>query len=96
MWVDPGWDHIPGTDSAERELLDRLMLRATKLSDGMRELVVADLARRATADPLASALATTEREIADAPVDPSLTLCRTGSCRINRLQRHGGGVGHYI
>ncbi|MBP6733535.1 MAG: minor capsid protein [Chromatiaceae bacterium] len=45
LWADPGWDNIPGSDGAERALVDRLMAKATDLGDGVRMAVVQDLKR---------------------------------------------------
>lgn len=45
LYADPGWDHIPGTDGSERALVDRLMERATMLSDGIKEAVQGALRR---------------------------------------------------
>ncbi len=39
LWADPGWDNIPGSDGAERMLVDRLMAKATDLGDGVRMAV---------------------------------------------------------
>jgi SPP1 gp7 family putative phage head morphogenesis protein len=47
LWADPGWDHLPGSDGAERALVDKLLQRATALGDGMREVVVRGLATAA-------------------------------------------------
>jgi SPP1 gp7 family putative phage head morphogenesis protein len=47
LWADPGWDHLPGSTGAERRLIDRMLTRADELSNGIRELVLDDLARRA-------------------------------------------------
>lgn len=44
LWADPGWDNIPGSDGAERALVDRLMAKATDLGDGVRMAVMAALA----------------------------------------------------
>ena len=44
LWADPGWDNIPGSDGAERALVDRLMAKATDLGDGVRMAVMAMLA----------------------------------------------------
>ena len=44
LWADPGWDNIPGSDGAERMLVDRLMAKATDLGDGVRMAVMAMLA----------------------------------------------------
>ncbi len=46
LWADRGWDHLPGSDGAERALVDRVMARATELGDGIREVVVPAVARR--------------------------------------------------
>lgn len=46
LWADRGWDHLPGGTGAERRLIDRMMVRADELSDGIRAVVLADLARR--------------------------------------------------
>ena len=43
LWADPGWDNIPGSDGAERMLVDRLMAKATDLGDGVRMAVQAGL-----------------------------------------------------
>jgi len=43
LWADPGWDHLPGSDGAERMLVDKLMAKATQLSDGIREALDARL-----------------------------------------------------
>ncbi len=43
LWADPGWDNIPGSDGAERALVDRLMAKATDLGDGVRMAVQAGL-----------------------------------------------------
>lgn len=43
LWADPGWDHLPGSDGAERMLVDKLMAKASQLSDGIREAVVVAL-----------------------------------------------------
>jgi len=39
LWPDPGWDHLPGSDGAERALVDKVLERATLLGDGIREAV---------------------------------------------------------
>lgn len=44
LWADRGWDHLPGSDGAERALVDRLMAKAATLSDGIRQAVSAWLA----------------------------------------------------
>jgi SPP1 gp7 family putative phage head morphogenesis protein len=44
LLADLGWDHLPGSDGAERAIVDRLMERAADLGDGVRELVLAGLA----------------------------------------------------
>lgn len=43
-WTDPGWDHLPGSDGAERSLVDRLMATAKDLGQGVLEAVRAALA----------------------------------------------------
>lgn len=43
LWADPGWDNIPGSDGAERALVDRLMAKATDLGDGVRMAVQAGI-----------------------------------------------------
>ncbi len=48
LWADPGWDHLPGSDGAERLLVDQVMAKATTLSDGIREAVTAASASRAS------------------------------------------------
>lgn len=50
LWADRGWDHLPGSDGAERALVDQVMAKAASLSDGIREAVVAEL-RRAKVPP---------------------------------------------
>ena len=47
LWADPNWDHLPGSDGAERMLVDKLMARAEQLGDGIRQAVVDDLRQRA-------------------------------------------------
>lgn len=46
LYADPGWDHLPGSIGAERKLVDRLMARAEELGDGIKQVILADLARR--------------------------------------------------
>lgn len=46
LWADRGWDHLPGGTGAERRLIDRMMVRADGLGDGVRRVVLSDLARR--------------------------------------------------
>lgn len=43
LWADPGWDNIPGSDGAERALVDRLMAKATDIGDGVMMAVQAGL-----------------------------------------------------
>lgn len=45
LWADRGWDHLPGSDGAERALVDRVMEKARDLGGGMREAVVRELRR---------------------------------------------------
>jgi hypothetical protein len=40
LYADPGWDHIPGTDGAERALVDRALKRAQRHGDGALEALV--------------------------------------------------------
>lgn len=40
LWADPGWDHLPGSDGAERALVDRLMAKAETLGDGIKMAAV--------------------------------------------------------
>lgn len=49
LWADRGWDHLPGSDGAERMLVDRLMEKAASLSDGIREVVLREIQTRAVA-----------------------------------------------
>lgn len=44
LWADRGWDHLPGSDGAERALVDRIMATADKVGD-IREVVLAELRR---------------------------------------------------
>ena len=43
LYADPGWDAIPGSDGSERAIVDRLLERAGRLSDGIREVVLREL-----------------------------------------------------
>jgi SPP1 gp7 family putative phage head morphogenesis protein len=45
LWADPNWDHIPGSNGAERLLVDQVMAKATLLSNGIKEAVQAELRR---------------------------------------------------
>lgn len=47
LWADRGWDHLPGSDGAERALVDEVMRKAKTLGDGILEAVMDELARRA-------------------------------------------------
>jgi hypothetical protein len=49
LWADPNWDHLPGSDGAERVLVDKLMATATQLGDGIKEAVIQDLRRHGLA-----------------------------------------------
>jgi len=40
LWADVGWDHLPGSDGAERALVDQVMTKARELGDGVREAVI--------------------------------------------------------
>ncbi|MFZ1573718.1 MAG: phage minor head protein [Chromatiaceae bacterium] len=40
LWADPGWDHLPGSDGAERALVDKVMAKAATLSNGIKEVAV--------------------------------------------------------
>ncbi|MBP6808854.1 MAG: minor capsid protein [Chromatiaceae bacterium] len=55
LWADPGWDHLPGSDGAERALVDKLMAKAEALGDGIKMAVQAgrkEVAEKAVASPL--------------------------------------------
>ena len=43
LWADRGWDHLPGSDGAERGLVTKALARARPIGDGVREAVVASL-----------------------------------------------------
>lgn len=46
LYADTGWDHLPGSVGAERKLVDRLIRQADRVGDGVKELILADMARR--------------------------------------------------
>lgn len=46
LWADQNWDHLPGSIGAERKLVDRMIRQADAVGDGVRELILADMARR--------------------------------------------------
>lgn len=64
LWADPNWDHLPGSAGAERRLVDRLMARADALSDGIRQVVMDDLAARGAAFALAAMAAKAAKQTA--------------------------------
>ncbi len=43
LWTDPGWDHLPGSDGQEQELIDKLMGKANLLGGGVLELVMVEI-----------------------------------------------------
>jgi SPP1 gp7 family putative phage head morphogenesis protein len=44
LWADRGWDHLPGSDGAERALVDRVLARAAEVG-GVLEVVLQELRR---------------------------------------------------
>ncbi|AUB83229.1 PBECR2 nuclease fold domain-containing protein [Candidatus Thiodictyon syntrophicum] len=44
LYADPGWDHIPGSDGAERALAQRVLKGAVQRGGGILEAVVAQAA----------------------------------------------------
>ncbi len=64
LYADPGWDHLPGSIGAERRLVDRLMARAEELGDGIKQVILADLALRAADFARAAAAAGAAKQTA--------------------------------
>lgn len=56
LWADPGWDHLPGSDGAERALVDKLLAKAETLGDGIKEAVQAEM-KAVVAKPIGIAAA---------------------------------------
>jgi len=44
LYADPGWDHLPGSDGAERALVERVLKRAVQRGPGILAAVVAQAA----------------------------------------------------
>lgn len=60
LWVDRGWDHLPGGSGVERALIDRLMTRADAVGGAgsrLRQVILDDLAARSVAYVRAAAAA---------------------------------------
>jgi hypothetical protein len=96
LWADPNWDHLPGSDGAERRLVDRLVARADELSSGIREVVLADLAARGADFAWAAVAANAAKQTAYimAPSVPELVSQARLDSRLPSLDGLALALGH--
>ncbi|MBP6583190.1 MAG: minor capsid protein [Chromatiaceae bacterium] len=86
LWADPGWDHLPGSDGAERALVDKLLAKAETLGDGIKMAVQAAYRRHG----VKVAMPEIKTAAKGATAAPTWTMLEAEQASLDEIKRLGG------